>query len=126
MTACVFPKVSWCLRKTESCEKEYLQSFKTTWYCILTFCDKMLIHRPYDKIVFIYLSIYLFINLFAYLLISHLTHHFFSSLRINQCHQLVIYLLLMSCFCLLKIIRFTLITLSSEETHLRQINMSKL
>ena len=39
--ACVFSKVSWCLGKTESCEKKYLQTFKTTWHCILIFCQKI-------------------------------------------------------------------------------------
>ena len=39
-----------------------------------------------------YFSTYLYINLFTYLLISLLIHHFFSSSRINQCYQLLRYI----------------------------------
>ena len=59
--------------------------------------EGLLIHWPYDKIVFIYqfiyLSTYLYINLFTYLFISLFIHHFFSSLRINQCYYLLIHIL---------------------------------
>ena len=96
--ACVFSKVSWCLGKTESCEKKYLQTFKTTWHCILIFLPKDCLQTDHTIKLSLYnnltirffLFIYWVIYIFIYLPIN--SSFLFSSSRINQCYELLRYI----------------------------------
>ena len=80
--ACVFSKVSWCLGKTESCEKKYLQTFKTTvlvLYFIILPKDCLQIDHTIKLSLCNNLTVrfsYLYIELFTYLFISQLIHPF--------------------------------------------------
>ena len=78
MIARVFPKVSWCLGKTKSCEKKILANFQDNVVLYFNILQRRLfIHCIYLSI---YLFInYLFINLFIYQLIYLSTYLYIYS-----------------------------------------------
>ena len=80
VVACVLPKINWCRSKTRSWEKKNpWKTFKTSHLLII--CIKNHKYIYHTKILHL-LNFYLFINLFTYLFIFLLIHHFFILLEI--------------------------------------------
>ena len=96
--ACVFSKVSWCLGKTESCEKKILANFQDNMALYFNILPKDCLQTDHTIKLSLYnnltirffLFIYRVIYIFIYLPIN--SSFLFSSSRINQCYELLRYI----------------------------------
>ena len=96
--ACVFSKVSWCLGKTESCEKKILANFHDNIALYFNILPKDCLQTDHtiklslfnNLTIRFFLFIYWVIYIFIYLPIN--SSFLFSSSRINQCYELLRYI----------------------------------
>ena len=96
--ACVFSKVSWCLGKTESCEKKILANFQDNMILYFNILPKDCLQIDHtiklslynNLTVRFFLFIYWVIYIFIYLPIN--SSFLFSSSKINQCYELLRYI----------------------------------